>query len=83
LKIRQDGGEPEQDSSKYIEIWKRQADGSWKVAFDIFNSDLSLPSSEGEMLRSDALPREQPSRWRSEEALQSAQKTRLAERNYL
>jgi ketosteroid isomerase-like protein len=44
-----EGGEPEQDSGKYIEVWKRQADGSWKVTLDIFNSDLPLPSSESQM----------------------------------
>ncbi len=33
-------GGPAMDDGKYIEIWKRQSDGSWKVAYDIFNSDL-------------------------------------------
>lgn len=28
------------DNGKYVEVWKRQADGSWKVAYDVFNSDL-------------------------------------------
>jgi ketosteroid isomerase-like protein len=28
------------DDGKYIEIWKRQTDGSWRIAYDIFNSDL-------------------------------------------
>ena len=32
------------DSGKYIEIWQRQADGSWKLARDIFNSDIPLPA---------------------------------------
>jgi len=31
------------DRGKYIEIWRRQEDGSWKVALDIFNSDMPLP----------------------------------------
>ena len=38
-----EGAEPVEDHGKYIEIWKRQPDGSWKVALDIFNSDLPLP----------------------------------------
>jgi ketosteroid isomerase-like protein len=41
-----EGEEPAEDHGKYIEIWKRQADGSWKVALDIFNSDLPLPEME-------------------------------------
>ncbi len=31
------------DEGSYLEIWKRQADGSWRVALDVFNSDLPLP----------------------------------------
>ena len=31
---------PVTDRGKYITIWKKQPDGSWKVAADIFNSDL-------------------------------------------
>ena len=33
------------DTGKYIEIWRKQADGSWKLHRDIFNSDLPLPVS--------------------------------------
>ncbi|MCH7688187.1 MAG: DUF4440 domain-containing protein [Planctomycetes bacterium] len=33
-------GNPRTDKGKYIEIWKKQADGSWKGAADILNSDL-------------------------------------------
>lgn len=40
-------GNPRSDKGKYIEIWKKQADGSWKVALEIFNSD-SLPDSESQ-----------------------------------
>ena len=32
---------PTKDSGKYIEIWRKQSDGSWKVIRDIFNSDQS------------------------------------------
>ena len=28
------------ERGKYVTIWKKQADGSWKVFADIFNSDL-------------------------------------------
>lgn len=45
-------GQPRADRGKYVEIWKKQADGAWKVAIDIFNSDLPAappgPPSEGE-----------------------------------
>ena len=37
------GMDPMPDEGSYLEIWKRQADGSWRVAMDIFNSDLPLP----------------------------------------
>jgi uncharacterized protein (TIGR02246 family) len=30
------------DVGKYIEIWRKQADGSWKVFRDTFNSDVPL-----------------------------------------
>lgn len=33
-------GEPIQDRGKFIEIRRKQADGSWLMARDIFNSDL-------------------------------------------
>ena len=42
LTMAAEGEEPVQDTGKYIEIWKRQPDGSWKVALNIFNSDLPL-----------------------------------------
>ncbi len=28
------------DTGKYCEVWKKQADGKWKVATDMFSSDL-------------------------------------------
>lgn len=33
-------GNPMTDKGKYVEVWKKQADGSWKCAVDTFNSDL-------------------------------------------
>ncbi len=32
--------EPVGDRGKYVEIWKKQRDRSWKVVLEIFNSDL-------------------------------------------
>lgn len=34
------------DSGKFIEIWRKQEDGSWRVTLDIFNSDLPLPEAK-------------------------------------
>jgi ketosteroid isomerase-like protein len=38
------------DRGKYVEVWKKQTDGSWKTAADIFNTDLPAqtptPTSE-------------------------------------
>jgi uncharacterized protein (TIGR02246 family) len=36
------------DHGKFVEVWKKQADGKWKVVADIFNSDLpeSAPPAE-------------------------------------
>jgi uncharacterized protein (TIGR02246 family) len=35
-------GKPVSDNGKFVEVWKKQADGKWKVAADIFNSDMPL-----------------------------------------
>ena len=35
-----DNGKRVDDKGKYVTVWKKQADGSWKVVRDIFNSDL-------------------------------------------
>jgi len=29
-----------EDHGKYVEVWKKQPDGSWKCAIDMFNSDV-------------------------------------------
>jgi len=39
-------GKPMTDKGKYLEVWKKQADGTWKCVVDMFNSDL--PSDAGE-----------------------------------
>jgi ketosteroid isomerase-like protein len=33
------------EAGKYITIYQRQADGSWKMARDIWNSDAAIPPS--------------------------------------
>ncbi len=40
-----DAAAPVGDQGKYVEIWKKQRDGSWKVVLDVFNSDLAAPAS--------------------------------------
>jgi len=40
LKLTGPKGKPVTDHGKYVTLWKKQADGGWKVAADIFNSDL-------------------------------------------
>ena len=39
-------GNPISDRGKYVTVWKKQADGKWKVVADIFNSDLPAPASK-------------------------------------
>ena len=36
------GGAPMTDKGKYLEVWKKQADGSWKCVVDMFSSDLPI-----------------------------------------
>ena len=33
------------DTGKYCEVWKKQADGKWKVVADMFSSDLPLSAA--------------------------------------
>jgi uncharacterized protein (TIGR02246 family) len=41
LTLAPQGGAPAiKDNGKFVEIHRKQPDGSWKVALDIFNSDL-------------------------------------------
>jgi uncharacterized protein (TIGR02246 family) len=34
------GGKPMTDKGKYLEVWKKQADGNWKCIADMFSTDL-------------------------------------------
>ncbi len=38
LTVEQDGA-PMVTVGKYVTLWKKQADGSWKVVVDCFNAD--------------------------------------------
>ena len=38
--VKDAGGKTMKDRGKYLEVWKRQADGSWKCSADAWNSDL-------------------------------------------
>lgn len=40
-------GRPTTDHGKYSEVWKKQADGSWKCIVDMWSSDLPVASSPG------------------------------------
>lgn len=40
LHIEPDGGKAMSDEGKFVVVWKRQADGSWKWHVDIFNTNL-------------------------------------------
>ena len=37
-------GKPKTDRGKYVEVWKKQTDGSWKCTVDMFSSDLPAPA---------------------------------------
>src|SRR5271169_3366883 len=44
LTMKDPQGNPVTDKGKFVEVWKKQADGKWKVVTDIFNSDVPLPA---------------------------------------
>lgn len=43
ITITMPGTPPMPDRGKFVEIWKKQPDGSWKITIDIFNSDMPIP----------------------------------------
>ncbi len=45
LTMNDANGKPVPDHGKYVEVWKKQADGKWKVVADIWNSDLPASAS--------------------------------------
>jgi ketosteroid isomerase-like protein len=52
LTMKDPQGRPANDTGKFVEVWKKQADGNWKTAIDIFNSDL--PAEKPAAARSEA-----------------------------
>ena len=48
-------GKSASDNGKYLEVWKKQADGKWKVVADMYNSDL--PSAPPEKPAAHEKPR--------------------------
>ena len=38
-------GKPVNDKGKYLAVWEKQADGSWKCGADIWNSDMPASSA--------------------------------------
>lgn len=44
LTINDAEGKPSTDHGKYVAVWKKETDGSWKCVAEMFNSDLPLPS---------------------------------------
>jgi uncharacterized protein (TIGR02246 family) len=45
LTMKDPQGNPVNDKGKFVEVWKKQSDGKWKVVTDIFNSDLPVASA--------------------------------------
>jgi ketosteroid isomerase-like protein len=42
LTMNDASGKPINDRGKYLEVWRQQADGKWKCAADMWNSDLAI-----------------------------------------
>lgn len=45
------------DHGKYVEVWKKQADGKWKVVADMFNSDVAMAAPAPEKKASSKTPK--------------------------
>jgi uncharacterized protein (TIGR02246 family) len=44
LTMNDANGKPATDRGKYLEVWKKQTDGTWKAIADAWNSDLPVPA---------------------------------------
>jgi len=49
LTISQEGSAPVTDSGKWMEKRRKQADGSWLILCDIWNSDVAMPQQSSAM----------------------------------
>jgi ketosteroid isomerase-like protein len=45
MTVQPRGGREIKDKGKFVVVWKRQADGSWKIVRDVYNSDVPPPKS--------------------------------------
>ena len=45
LTMNDASGNPINDRGKYLEVWEKEADGTWKCAADMWNSDLAVAAS--------------------------------------
>ncbi len=45
LTTKDAAGNPSIDRGKFVEVWKKQPDNSWKVVSDIFNSDMPVKAA--------------------------------------
>lgn len=43
MSVNDASGKPMTEKGKYVEVWKKQTDGQWKVVADIFNADAAPP----------------------------------------
>lgn len=41
-------GQPAEDRGRYMTVWQRQADGSWKIVRDMANSSNPMPAPAGQ-----------------------------------
>ena len=48
MRLEGPDGQPMKIDGKYITVWKKQADGSWKVTADMFNADGPPTSVEAD-----------------------------------
>ncbi len=44
MKIEPEGGQATTDQGKYVVVWKREGDGPWKLAVDMWNTNTPLPA---------------------------------------